>query len=100
MAGLRVVGWARRLWGLGPIVWVGTVSYGLYLWHLDLMELAVQHRWLGLGDLMSGPTFAVLVAVGVVGGLACAAVSWYGVERPLQRFRGLVAPRPTVAAGR
>ena len=91
--GRQDVGRVRRGWALGPIVWIGTVSYGLYLWHLDLMVLAVEHRWFGLGDLVTGPTFAVLVAVGVLGGLGCAAASWYGIERPLQRFRGLVGPR-------
>jgi peptidoglycan/LPS O-acetylase OafA/YrhL len=98
--GHQEAGVARRAWAWGPIAWVGTVSYGLYLWHLDLMGLAVEHRWLGLGDLASGPTFPVLVAIGLVGGLGCAAASWYGIERPLQRFRHLVRDRATPEGAR
>lgn len=117
--GDQSVGWARRCWRWRPIVWVGTVSYGLYLWHLDLMELAVEHGWLDLaptaaGAVWAGPTsimeagwfepvapsagFLVLVGIGAVAGLGCAALSWYGLERPVRRWRTLVGGGP-VGAG-
>ena len=107
--GDQTVGLARRAWSYRPIVWLGTVSYGLYLWHLDLMELAVEHGWMRIEGAATGAvwrapsrlaeadwylrfdpyvTLAVLAGIGMLAGLACAATSWYGLERPLQRFRG------------
>lgn len=108
-------GVARRAWRWRPLVWLGTVSYGLYLWHLDLMELAVEHGWLGLaagpfGAVWAGPASIVeaswfgrvapyaavgmITVVGLVAGTALAAASWYGLERPLARFRGVVGSSP------
>jgi peptidoglycan/LPS O-acetylase OafA/YrhL len=111
-------GRARRVWGWRPLAWLGSVSYGLYLWHLDLMELAVEHRWLGLaagpfGAVWAGPSaivdaswFArvapysavgIIAAVGLAAGTLVAAVSWYGLERPLGRFRNVVRSAPGAA---
>ncbi|HEX5542990.1 MAG TPA: acyltransferase [Micromonospora sp.] len=60
--------------------WLGTVSYGLFLWHLLVLELIylVDERPLFTGGALS--TFLLTM----VGGLFCAAVSYYAVERPLQ----------------
>lgn len=89
----------RAVWSWRPVVWVGTVSYGLYLWHLDWMERALgQLDPQAISTVWSGWVTGVpghaplgwMVAVGMGLGLASAAVSWYGLERPLQRFRGLV----------
>jgi len=66
-----------------PVVVVGVVSYGLYLWHNDLMKQVPD--WL---DTPPGATnLAALLAVGFGLGLACAAASFYGLERPLGRLR-------------
>lgn len=111
-------GLARRVWSARWLVWVGTVSYGLYLWHLDLMEMTVENGWFRMirtpvGAIWRAPTsfldttwyprvdqyvnVAVLGGVGLIVGLACAAISWYGLERPLQRFRTAVPRRDPVA---
>lgn len=92
-------GLVRRTLRLRPVAWVGLVSYGLYLWHygfitkavgrLDPTTLAsIERGWLG-----TPPFDSNLLAVGAVGlglGLVAAAISWYAVERPLERLKTLV----------
>lgn len=97
--GDQTVGQIRRIWSWRPLVWVGTVSYGLYLWHLDWIERAVTAPpdaqgtvgWHGWRSTPFGDTnFWYLLTVGLGLGLVSAAVSWYLLEQPLQRLKGLV----------
>ncbi|QGN46346.1 acyltransferase family protein [Micromonospora sp. WMMC415] len=81
--------------GATPARWLGAVSYGLFLWHPLILELIylVADRPLFTGGLVS--TFALTMA----GGLAYAAVSYYGIERPItllgnQRRQRPVTPVP------
>jgi peptidoglycan/LPS O-acetylase OafA/YrhL len=89
-------GLVRRLWSWRPLVWVGTVSYGLYLWHFDWMKRAIANQapvggWRGWVSSPPGDANLVfLLAVGVGVGLLFAGASWYLLEEPLQRFKGLV----------
>lgn len=68
------VGWLRAR----PLVAIGVISYGIYLWHLPLL-LVARHA-----GLMPDP---FLLRVGVVLGLAlvAGAASWRLVERPVIR---------------
>jgi peptidoglycan/LPS O-acetylase OafA/YrhL len=73
-----------RLLTQPAVVWVGIVSYGIYLWHLpvrDLLRLRLfsEHVSGGIGG-----AIARWLAV-VIGVLGCAAASWYLLERPAQR---------------
>lgn len=103
----------RGVLRLRPIAWYGTVSYAFYLWHLDLMARAItvvnpatgEVRWVGWLDRINrhvhipglgrGPISTaygntnvwVLWATVWVLGLAVAALSWYLLEKPLQRFK-------------
>jgi peptidoglycan/LPS O-acetylase OafA/YrhL len=64
----------NRLLALRPVVFVGLISYSLYLWHWTLLSIA--RHW-ALGPLSVAQTWGV---VGV--SVACAAFSWRFVERP------------------
>jgi peptidoglycan/LPS O-acetylase OafA/YrhL len=75
-------GWPRRLLALGWMRWLGLISYGIFLWHLPLLLWFDRH----------GVTFAPLLLVCTLAAtIACAAASYYLVERPLLRFKD---PRP------
>ncbi len=61
--------------------WIGTISYGLFLWHLTVVELVIDIQ----GPLWGTNTLRLFV-ITLVGGLGLAALSWYAVERPAQRL--------------
>ena len=72
--------------------WLGTVSYGLFLWHPFALE------WIHvIGDIpdFTGDPLTIYVLT-VAGGLLLAALSFYIVERPFQRLshRWPRPPRP------
>jgi peptidoglycan/LPS O-acetylase OafA/YrhL len=69
----------KALFGSPTAHWLGTVSYGLFLWHLAVIELlyAVTRRPIFTGDPVS--TFAIALG----GGLALAAASYHLLEKPL-----------------
>lgn len=78
---LPSAGWVRAVLGHPVMRWLGTISYGVYLWHLGLL-LALQ-RWLGWQPFTGH--FWALYAVTAAAATAAAAASWYLVERPLLR---------------
>jgi peptidoglycan/LPS O-acetylase OafA/YrhL len=101
LAGLLVVGVADgsgrgvgRVLSWRPVVLVGVVSYGLYLWHWPLF-LALSPQRTG----MDGPAlFALQVAVTAL----VATASFVLLERPVRTGRwpgGLRLPRPAAVAG-
>lgn len=79
-------GGPSRLLALRPAVWLGTVSYGLFLWHYPVIGW-LQRR---LGD---APAAAVS-ALSLLVALTLAAASWYAVERPLMRLGARRTRRP------
>jgi peptidoglycan/LPS O-acetylase OafA/YrhL len=68
-----------------PLVWVGRLSYALYLWHWPLLFvlLKVWRRWQPESGTGGWPL--ALAAVGL--SLLLAALTHYGVERPLLRLK-------------
>jgi peptidoglycan/LPS O-acetylase OafA/YrhL len=71
--------WARLL-GSAWLGWVGTVSYGIYLWHLMVLELISRRP-----DARSVAGAMVLWFAVLGGAVVLGAASWYLLERPLQR---------------
>ncbi|MGH8038777.1 MAG: acyltransferase family protein [Stenotrophomonas sp.] len=75
-------GWTGRALGSAPMVWVGKLSYSLYLWHWPVFVL---FRWtVGLETPLTGGTAVLLVFV-------LAWLSWRWVEQPLRH--GARGPR-------
>jgi peptidoglycan/LPS O-acetylase OafA/YrhL len=75
------------LLALAPVAWLGTISYGIFLWHYPLA------RWTLSWIPDNARLFAVVASLLT---FACAAVSWYAIEKPLMRLR--VARRRAPAA--
>jgi peptidoglycan/LPS O-acetylase OafA/YrhL len=87
----------RRALAWRPLLFVGLVSYGVYLWHLAVVNKTAHgiSGWLtdtlGLGV---NARFAVLFALGAAGATAIASASYYLVERPALSLKRLVGPPP------
>lgn len=62
------------LFEFGPLVWLGRISYGLYVWHMVTFSLG---RWL------PGPEWAGAWPVVLAVTTGAAALSWVALERPL-----------------
>ncbi|MET8912057.1 acyltransferase family protein [Micromonospora sp. NPDC004551] len=78
-----------RLLALAPLVRLGRISYGVYLWHWPLFQ------WLTAGR--TGLTGIALLAARCAVTLAVAAGSYLLVERPIRRARRLPRPAPALA---
>ena len=64
------------------IVWLGLVSYGIYLWHNGLLELIFN-----AGILPKDNAFLILTVLLLATTIPVAAISYYLVESPFLRFK-------------
>ena len=82
-----------RLLSLRPLVFVGLISYSLYLWHWPVIAFAENYvgRPITLGEAL------ILIVVSI----AIATASWRYVERPfrLRRAKGDPSPRESAFLG-
>ena len=80
-------GWLGSALAFAPLVWLGRISYGVYLWHWPLFALLTSQR--------SGLTGFLLLALRIGSTIAVAAVSYYLIEQPIRtgRIRRLPALR-------
>jgi peptidoglycan/LPS O-acetylase OafA/YrhL len=79
-----------RLLSLRPVVFVGLISYSLYLWHWPVLVFARLWR----GEVLPAQEAALFVALSV--GLAV--LSWRYVEAPFRRGRVAETRRPLFRA--
>ena len=68
-----------RLLNLAPIVWLGCLSYSLYLWQQLFAWASIATSWK------------------VVFILGCATISYYAIELPFQRLRRRIEARTIIA---
>ena len=80
-------GLARALLQWRPVAALGVVSYGVYLWHLTVMQRLLPHLTPATrpGTSPARPEWLLLALASTVGAVAVATVSWFGLERPLLR---------------
>jgi peptidoglycan/LPS O-acetylase OafA/YrhL len=83
-------GLVRRVLGWRPLLWLGLVSYGIYLYHVLALDRVLVWGW---KTNATAGELARLVA-GILLTVALAAASYYVVERPALRLKRRVAPAP------
>lgn len=85
-------GLLRKSLGLRPILWIGMVSYAVYLWHT--LVLQYLSKWHVPGTvaraLHISPTL-IWIPFGIGATLVIAALSWHLIEQPALRFAHLPA---------
>lgn len=72
--------WPRALLSLPPLVYLGRISYGIYLWHYPILSIASGYKLPLVGPLTPFVTVAV------------AALCYRFVEQPFLRLKDRVAP--------
>ena len=89
-----------RVLELRPVMWLGVISYGVYLWHFPVIQMLSKHS--ALGSYWRDLT----VTTGAT--LVLAAASWYAIEKPALRLRrgkkrergaGVANPKVVIADG-
>ena len=72
-------GFPRRVLSNSIIAWLGLISYGIFLWHYVVA--------LKLGQFGAGAGFGLVLLATLAISIACAATSYYLVERPFLRLK-------------
>ncbi|ORB27507.1 acyltransferase family protein [Mycolicibacterium parafortuitum] len=73
-----------RLLSVGPLVGLGAISYGVYLWHWPIFLLLNGER--------TGTSGWQLFALRCAATVAVAAVSWWAIEQPIREWRPAFVP--------
>lgn len=89
----RVASFPRRVLSAAPLVWLGVISYGVYLWHLTIAELLALHAvpqhftaaGLDLAGKIPGAATPVVFVLTLAASGAVAALSYRFVELPFLR---------------
>lgn len=71
-----------------PVAWIGSVSYGVYLFHYPVIRVLQDHT-----DITEAK---VMFVVALPLTLAIAAMSWRYVEQPALRMKSRLAARPVI----
>ncbi len=95
--GDRAAGGPRRILAAPTLAWLGLISYGIYLWHLNLLELIAGH--VTVHGNSGTVAFVVLLILTALAAVAIAASSYYVLERPLLRFKRY-SRTPPMSSGR
>jgi peptidoglycan/LPS O-acetylase OafA/YrhL len=80
----RGKGWVRSWLVSFPMVWIGRISYGIYLWHVPMIIFYEKYFGTGVGHRVSTlPLMLWTLATAIPLGAA----SWYLIEYPALRSR-------------
>lgn len=79
IAALDDSSWLGKLLSVRPLRWFGTISYGLYLWHLPFLHLAAYALK------PQGFSSVTVAAIAVPAAIGVATLSFYMLERPISR---------------
>jgi len=86
----RPVRWSLGVLELWPLVWMGRLSYPLYLWHFPVLDLS--HRFMEPG--------LAQVSLAIIGSLGISIFSFFLVEKPFmalrKRFGAHIVKRPAI----
>ena len=82
-------GWGNRVLSWSPLVWVGDISYSLYLWHWPLL---IFTRFVF-------PDSPWIIALALILSVGLAWLSWRYIETPFLRERPQKRPLPVWAFG-
>jgi peptidoglycan/LPS O-acetylase OafA/YrhL len=74
----------RRLLGYRLVAWIGLVSYGIYLWHPQVLS-AIHHT--AIGDRIVDQGFLPTALLLMVCTAALSGVTYYAIERPVLRLK-------------
>ena len=77
-------GFIARALAWRPLVWLGAISYGVYLWHWPI--------FLALNGERTGWSGWRLFALRCAATVAVAAASWWLLEQPIRRWRPVIVP--------
>jgi len=85
--------WSGRwLFELKPLVAVGIVSYGFYLWYFPV--------YYGVRHFNTHWPYVWRVVVAMVMTLCVTMLSWFFIERPMMRWKDRLKTKRRIAAGR
>jgi peptidoglycan/LPS O-acetylase OafA/YrhL len=84
-------GWPRAFLRFRPVAYLGLISYGIFLWHFDLLHFLQEH---GALDWVPQARFFSVLAIDLGLAVVVATLSWYLVEAPLVGRRRKVATPP------
>ncbi len=84
-------GWPRRLLAWPVLGWLGLVSYGIFLWHSNIMLEINDH---GAQGWLPGSGFLSLLIPVLAITIPIATASYYLVEKPALRFKDPRRGRP------
>ncbi len=85
----RQDGWLKRLLSVRPLVFLGLISYSLYLWHWPVQ--VYSHYW------MISPSSLVTRVLVFLASVVLAWMSWRWVEQPFRKRRVFENIRPLMA---
>lgn len=79
----------RKVLRSKPVVYLGLVSYGIFLWHWYILRIVAD--WLDWPLYDGNWLVVLLLALPIV--LVAASASWFGLERPVLRLAHRITPR-------